>query len=136
MNYNQRAKQRIMSYYLGIVIIGIGGVTFLAIIVLALVDFTFPKMTGFAVLAMFAIGFGVILSVIFSRIGWLRSKTMDFLLNQLSLLVTVFGFVKVAGDFAFRTPDKSTLLVLLTIFGGVILAGLGMKYRNLPTDIS
>jgi hypothetical protein len=134
MSYHQRTVQRIISYYAGIAIIGIGTLSFASIITLALLNISFPKMTEFGVIAISAIGFGGVLSVIFSQLGWHKSLLIDFLLNQLSILLTLFGFVGVTNDFVMGKPDVSTLLMVLTIFCGLFLAGLGMKFSHSPLE--
>ncbi|MCP4422490.1 MAG: hypothetical protein GY805_38260 [Chloroflexi bacterium] len=133
MSYKQRSLQRIISYYAGLVIVGIGTLSFVLIMILALLNINFPKMTEFAMLALSTIGFGTVLSVIFSHSGWHRSFLIDFLLNQLSILLTLFGFVQITRDFVMGTPDKSTLLMMFIIFCGLLLAGLGMKFSNSPS---
>ncbi len=132
MNYHQRSMQRIISYYAGITFIGIGVLSFASITILALLNISFPKMTEFWVLAIFIIGFGTVLSVIFSRLGWHRLLLVDFLLNQLSILLTLFGFVRVSSDFVKGVPDVSTLFMMLILVCGLFLAGLGMKFSDLP----
>ena len=134
MNYHQRSVQRTISYYTGIMIIGIGVLSFASIIILALLNVTFPKMTEVGVLAIFAIGFGTVLSVIFSRLGWNRSLLVDFLLNQLSILLTLFGFVWLSSDFVKGALDVFSLVKILIIFCGLFLAGLGMKFSDSPPE--
>lgn len=134
MNYHQRSIQRIISSYVGIVIIGIGAFSFALIIILALLNITFPKMTVFGMVAISAVGFGTVLSVIFSRLGWHKSLLIDFLLNQLSILLTLLGFVGVTSDFVMGEADESTLLMILIIFCGLFLAGLGMKFSDSPSE--
>ena len=134
MNFHQRTIQRTISYQAGLVILGLGSLSFALIFILALLNIYFPKMTELGAIAMCASGFGVLLSLIFSQVGWSRLFLIDFLLNQLSLLLTLFGFIWLSSDLYKGQLDSSSLIGVLFIFFGLFLVSQGIKYSDLPSE--
>jgi hypothetical protein len=132
MSYMQRIKQRNLLFYLGVVTSVIAGLLFLSIVTLAILNIYFKDMTELGVLAIGANGLGVILSLVFGRMGWHESAIFDFLLNQLSLIVTVIGFVGISFDFSYGESTILTLRYLFLVALGLFLASLGRRFSSIP----
>jgi hypothetical protein len=134
MTYNQHLRLKMFLYYAGSIILVIGCLGFLLVSMLALLSIYFQKMTELLALGIVLIGAGTTLVIISSHLGWHKSRIINFLLNQLSLIIITIGFIGIGTNINTRALDKTTLLFLLSIVLGFSFAGLGMKYRTHPQD--
>lgn len=123
-------KQRVLLYYLGIALVLLGGGLFIIVIASVTLNLYFQKMTELALLSIFAIGAGAVLAVWFSRLGWNESLLIDFVLNQLSVVMVLGGFIGTGISLMGSGLNLSVLPFILVVWVGIVLAGLGMKYST------
>lgn len=82
-----------------------------------------------AAIGQFSLYFGGSLIVIFSKIGWSKHILIDFLFNQLSILITFIGLLIGFSNILYEIGPSYHLGVLLFIVG-FIMAGLGVYFSS------
>lgn len=75
--------------------------------------------------------FGATSIIVFSRVGWSKSRWIDILLNQGSIILTLIGFGILFLYIAYEVLSPQT--GVFTVVIGIILAGLGMILQS-PTS--
>lgn len=133
MNSTKRLRQRYMLFYIGLAVLGVGCVTFFVAIGAALINLDLWNLT-IIVWSMNMVGLGTVLFSVFAKVGWNSSPIIDFLFNQLSVLITVLGFIGLGFNFSFAGSTKFNPFWVLLIIMGLILAGLGMKWDQSPPN--
>lgn len=99
MTLEQRIKQREIAYRLGIMLVVIGFLTFLSVSILVTTDVDLKWPTEILLISMAVLGYGGLLIVYVSRLGWNKSILIDISLNQMGVLITTFAYVRLSIDF-------------------------------------
>ena len=120
--YRRRMQQRQVMAYLGKWSFVVG--------FLLLAVGLFSQYYILAAIGQYALYFGATSIVILSRIGWSKFVWIDFLFNQISIILILAGFgilfLYTAYGFSFFQ------LGISGVIGGIILAGLGMFFQTSP----
>lgn len=130
MTLEQRIKQREIAYRLGIMLVVIGFLTFLSVSILVTTDVDLKWPTEILLISMAVLGYGGLLIVYVSRLGWNKSILIDISLNQMGVLITTFAYVRLSIDFVQDTVKQSGLLSFVIVIIGLLLISLGMKYST------
>lgn len=134
MHYNTRLKQNQILYRFGQLVSILGAMGFVIAIIAGIIGAYFNNITELGEVSIGVFGLGWIYIIYFSRAGWHKAPIVDFVLNQFSILLTTIGFLMLIKESSIQTLTGQDLLFsLLLVFGGFILAGLGMKYTTKST---
>lgn len=136
MSLNSRAKQNTIVFRLGIIMMAVGSMGFIGIVSLILLRIFFRNMNALLMVCMALISVSVFFTLFFSRMGWHEVRIIDFILNQLSILLTVFGFFLLTKTFLDNMQGERIALGLSFVFIGIILAGLGIKYTAVEGNVN
>ncbi len=130
MTLEQRIKQREIAYRLGIMLVVIGFLTFLSVSILVTTDVDLKWPTEILLISMAVLGYGGLLIVYVSRLGWNKSILVDIFLNQMGVLITTIAYVRLSIHFVQDTVKQSGLPSFVIVIIGLLLISLGMKYST------
>ena len=127
--YQRRVKQRHIYFVVGTRLALISIILFVVGLVIAFIGVPFKGTYFLLSFGILGASFGAIFSTIFGTVGWSRFRWLDLLLNQISVLLALFGFIAWIGSQIYRN-DNVFLLGLLLILVGVALAILGIRFHS------
>ena len=126
-NYDARIRQRHLYANLGLRLAQFG----VALFVIGLVGaFAGPSsLIGLSVFGVIGTSFGISFALIFGQVGWTDNRLADVILNQLSVVVSVIGFLVVI--FGTILLDPPTMIRGIgTFIIGIILALIGIRFQT------
>lgn len=133
--YGRRVEQRTLLARLGLAVAIIAGAGFIiSIMLLLFTDLSSEQLNGLVGVSQYGISFGLLFALVFGRLGWSEHVIIDFLLNRISIVFVVTGFVVIiVGDIQYHS---SSLIWVGAILGGggILLALLGIRYQTIPSN--
>jgi hypothetical protein len=135
--YQGRIRERHFWFRIGVAALLLGVLLFIVVSISIFTDTPFTAVSGLLGLALLGMLFGILSTVLFSRIGWSQSAMLDLLLNRVSILLTITGLGFGWGSTLFEVYWRSKLLSLGQVFTiiGIILVGLGIRFQSKPPGL-
>ncbi len=138
MTLERRIKQREFAFSLGIILTGAGFVTFISVSILVVIDINLhwaPEMflkwvNEILMISMAVLGYGALLIVFGSRLGWNKSILIDISLNQFGVLFTTIAYVCLCIQLLQDTAKQASLPPIIMVIFGLLLISLGIKYST------
>lgn len=125
----KRVKERYLWSRVGWVAFVLGfGLAILSVLSSIFLDMPFNLFDKLIDISLFGIFLGVICLLLLSRLGWSKSKQIDFLLNRLSISLMIIG-VMIGTVFSDIVPNSASYGPCLG-FVGAILALFGMRFQS------
>lgn len=90
--FQKRIKERRLWFRTGVLTLGVSIAIFVIAVIGFFLNLPFNSVYYSLGVSVSGIAFGVVCTVLFSRLGWSQSIMVDFLLNRLSIVLILVGF--------------------------------------------
>lgn len=90
--FQRRIKERRLWFRIGVLTLGVSTAIFMIAAIGFFLNLPFNSVYYSLGISVIGIAFGVVCTVLFSRLGWSQSVVADLLYNRLSIMLILIGF--------------------------------------------